>query len=57
MYCHSNPGCWKTIEPGWNYTLAGRETDEYRIALDGRAKRLDGGPVYVLHGNDLIRSA
>ena len=52
VHCHSNPGCWKTIEPGWNYTLAGRETDEYRITLDGRAKRLAGGPVHVLHGND-----
>jgi hypothetical protein len=52
MYCHSNPGCWETIEPGWNYTLAGRESDEYRITLDGRAKRLDGGHVHVLHGND-----
>jgi len=52
VYCHRNPGCWKTIERGWNYTLAGRETDEYRITLDGRAKRLAGGPVHVLHGND-----
>ncbi|MGZ3382839.1 MAG: glycosyltransferase family 2 protein, partial [Isosphaeraceae bacterium] len=52
VYCHRNPSCWKTIERGWNYTLAGQETDEYRITLDGRAKRLAGGPVHVLHGND-----
>lgn len=51
LYCHANPGRWKTIDPGWNYTLAGREPDEFRIALDGRAERFDDGPVHVLHGN------
>jgi len=50
-YCHANPGRWKTIDRGWNYSLAGREPEEFQIALDGRAKRLDDGPVHVLHGN------
>ena len=52
LYCHGNPGRWKTIDRGWNYSLAGREPDEYRVTLDGRAQRLDNGPVHVLHGND-----
>jgi hypothetical protein len=51
LYCHANPGRWKTIDRGWNYLLAGREPEEFQIALDGRAKRLDDGPVHVLHGN------
>ncbi len=52
LYCHANPGRWKTIDRGWNYSLAGREPEEFHIAPDGRAQRLDGGPVHVLHGND-----
>jgi len=52
LYCHSNPVRWKTIDRGWNYSLAGRDSEEYRIEPDGRAQRLDGGPVHVLHGND-----
>ena len=32
LYCHANPGRWKTIDRGWNYALAGREPEEFQIA-------------------------
>jgi hypothetical protein len=51
LYCHANPGCWKAIHLGWNYTLAGRDEDQHCVDPDGRAIRHDGQPVHVLHGN------
>jgi hypothetical protein len=51
LYCHANPGSWRAIHSGWNYTVAGRDDAEHWIALDGRATRLDGRPIHVLHGN------
>lgn len=51
LYCHANPGRWKTVPSGWNYSLAGREPVEYSIGPDGRVARADGQPVHVLHGN------
>ena len=51
LYCHTRPGCWRAIPPGWNYTMAGRDPGEHRIATDGRTQRFDGKPIQVLHGN------
>lgn len=51
LYCHANPERWRPIHSAWNYTLAGRDEDEYAVAPDGRGVRRDGEPIYALHGN------
>ena len=51
LYCHANPMRWRAVDPGWNYTLAGREDVEYTVAPNGRAMGTDQSPVHVLHGN------
>jgi hypothetical protein len=51
LYCHANPDRWLLIDSCWNFALAGRPREQYRLGPDGRATRIDGGPVYVLHGN------
>src|SRR5262249_52131499 len=51
LYCHTNPGAWRAIESGWNYTLARREPGEDWMTPEGRAHRLDGQPTHVVHGN------
>jgi hypothetical protein len=51
LYCHTRPGCFKIIDRGWNYALAGRPQDQYQVDMDGRGWRTDGGPIHVLHGN------
>jgi hypothetical protein len=50
LYCHSQPHAWREIPSCWNFCLCGREPDEYRVRPDGRTERLDGAPLYVVHG-------
>jgi hypothetical protein len=50
LYCRSNPNCWVEIPSGWNYCLVGRGARDYRVSPDGRAERLDGQPLHVVHG-------
>jgi hypothetical protein len=50
LYCHSQPHKWREIASGWNFCLCDRKPDEYRVHPDGRTDRLDGSPLYVVHG-------
>jgi hypothetical protein len=51
LYCHANPARWRQIDSAWNYALAGRPGDQYRLSTAGRVTRTDGGMVRVAHGN------
>jgi hypothetical protein len=51
LYCHSHPDAWQEISDAWNYCLCGHGPRDYRIDLSGRSERLDGHPLYVVHGN------
>ena len=50
LYCHSQPHKWREIASGWNFCLCGRMPGEYRVHRDGRTERLDGSPLYIVHG-------
>jgi hypothetical protein len=50
LYCHSNPDTWREIPSGWNYCLVGLSPKDYQFGLDGQTQRLDGDPLYVVHG-------
>ena len=50
LYCRSNPHTWLEIPNGWNYCLLGPRPGDFRVSPDGRTERLDGEPLYVVHG-------
>jgi hypothetical protein len=50
IYCHSRPELCLEIESGWNYTLCGRGSGDYRVRPDGQTERLDREPLHVTHG-------
>jgi hypothetical protein len=51
LYCRSNPHAWLEIPRGWNYSLCGLSSRDYRVSPDGRTARLDREPLYVVHGS------
>jgi hypothetical protein len=51
LYCHSNPESWLHVPNAWNYCLCPRSPKDYRVDFAGRTERLDGQPLYVVHGN------
>jgi hypothetical protein len=51
LYCHSDPRRFLAIDERWNYCLHGRTRKEFRLLLDGRFMRRDGGALSVVHGN------
>ncbi len=51
VYCHTQPEVWQEIDEGWNYCLALRPPEQFRISPDGWTRRTDGKPVHVVHGN------
>jgi hypothetical protein len=51
VYCHENPAVWQEIDSGWNYCLCTRLRGDFRVLPSGRYVRVDGGPIYAVHGN------
>ena len=50
FYLYSNPDSWMQIPSAWNYCLVGVDRSTYRVGPDGWTERLDGEPLYVVHG-------
>jgi hypothetical protein len=51
LYCHSDPGRYHEVEPGWNYCLLERPLHDFSVRPDGTYASRDGSPVHVVHGN------
>ena len=50
LHCHSHPDTWAEIPSAWNYVLVGLGPDRFRVDASGWTERLDGEPLYVVHG-------